>query len=241
VNYAPEIVPSVQSSGNLRGAGKFLFDLWSCVRSKKDSDVIGNTALVIGYEEVGVEEFVYIVIPNSVISDEVEIIKVDRDHLESKFQECKRPNTGLLKKPKKGDTVMCIAKGRYAGVQGGAVNEVLGMPEGRVKIHEDHHATYEDTYFVVCCTSDIVSVDGCGLVIKDSSGSIKSVNFPSMSTTTSLSSEFTKSLRNSLIDEEEIKKRVVVEADKLLKRKTVEESEIKKREVFNLETIKRTK
>ena len=223
MNYNPAKVPSVQSSGNLKNVGGFKFDLWSYVEYKHETDKISNTALVIGYIEEGVDDYFYVVIPNQRICSEVEIRIVGLEHLEENFQECKRPGQGMLRRPQVGDQVMCIAKGRYAGVQGGDVMNVLGMPDGRVRIFEGSPATYEDIYFVTCSGASCRATDGTTSQVIGGQSIDGYVDF------------------SSLIDQDEIKKRIVLEADKLIIRKRLDEPEIKRREVFNPELIKRIK
>lgn len=252
MNYSPEKVPSVQSSVNLKSPGKFKFDLWSCIISIKSPAVIGNTALIIGYIENAVNDYDYVVIPNDVTDSDVLVRVVGKEHLEKLFAQCERPNKGFLRTPKKGDTVMCVAKGRYSGVQGGEVCEVLGMPQGRVNIHEYSQVTYEDTYFVVCKTaSETASINSCGEIKLPLPGEIKlplpkfenySDSLQQLVGKNTDSSDLSKRLSfKSLIEENKIKKRVVLEADKLIIRKKFEEPKIKKREIFNPKTIQRIK
>lgn len=139
---------------------------------------------------------------------------------------------------------MCVAKGRYSGVQGGEVCEVLGMPQGRVNIHEHSQVTYEDTYFVVYKTaSETAYINPCGEIklplpkFENYSDSLQQLVGKNTD-----SSDLSKRLSfKSLIEENKIKKRVVLEADKLIIRKKFEEPKIKKREIFNPKTIQRIK
>lgn len=252
MNYSPEKVPSVQSSVNLKSPGKFKFDLWSCIISTKSPAVIGNTALIIGYIENAVNDYDYVVIPNDVTDSDVLVRVVGKEHLEEFFAQCERPNKGFLRTPKKGDTVMCVAKGRYSGVQGGEVCEVLGMPQGRINIHEHSQVTYEDTYFVVYKTaSETAYINPCGEIKLPLPGEIKlplpkfenySDSLQQLVGKNTDSSDLSKRLSfKSLIEENKIKKRVVLEADKLIIRKKFEEPKIKKREIFNPKTIQRIK
>jgi len=224
--YKQENVPSVQSSSNLKGPGGFIFELWSCVISLKNSESIDNTALIVGYLERGVGDYYYIVIPNSITgSSEVKYRIVEQDVLESKFTSVDRPTFGILKTPQVGDIVMCVAKGRYTGVQGGETKEVLSMPGGRLNIYKDSQSTYEDTFFVVCHEFAANTSKTPSPVKKrdDSEDISRYFDF------------------GILLNQDKVKKRVVLEAEKIIVRKKIEEPEIKKRQLFNPETIKKFK
>lgn len=219
-SYKAEAVPGYHESEIL--SRDFKFKLFDCLFHKDSSESrLDATCLVIGFKKTS-EGLKYVLIPNSIISGEdVETKLVDKDHMEEHFRVVDRPNYGILRRPFVGDKVMCVAKGRYGGIHGGNIKKVLGMPEGRVKVWDNHNATYDHNYFIV--VEDIERMDGMGEVnsskpITDTSGS----------------------MRISLIDPE-IKKRAVMQVDKLIVRKKIDTKTVEKRTTLTPRIIQRIK
>lgn len=219
--YKAESAPSYQASEAL--SHNFEFKLFDCLKAKSSlRDEMRNTCLIIGFINTS-EGFKYVVIPNSLVSGEdedVEIKFVWKDHIEENFFAVDRPDCGILRKPKADDKVLCVAKGRYSGIQGGSIKKVLGMPEGRIKVWDGHNATYDYNYFVVVENSEYAN----GMTI-NSHGS---------TTVTDTSG----SIRVSLIDPE-IKKRMKLKSAGIISRREVETKLIEKRNFFTPKIIKR--
>ncbi len=223
MTYKTEIVPGYQASEAL--SHNFEFKLFDCLKAKSlFGDDIRNTCLIIGFINTS-EGFKYVVIPNSLVfgeDEDVEIKSVCKDHIEENFSVIDRPDYGILRKPIAGDKVLCVAKGRYGGIQGGSIKKVLGMPMGRIKVWEGHEATYDYKYFIVVENreyADGMTINSCGsTTVTDTSGSI----------------------RISLIDPD-IKKRMTLKSVGIIPRREVNTDLIEKRKLFTPKIIKRAK
>lgn len=150
-------LPGFQASSQLAGEYDFEIGLfrYAVPKNKVTDWSQGDVRLVIGYKKSTYGEYSYVVICNREIdSGMVHFHEIDKDLFESKFlmlpiSEAKHKVRGILQEPKSGDTVMCVGKGRYLGVDGGLNYENISMVAGRVSVDSLSTATYEPNFFVV--------------------------------------------------------------------------------------------
>jgi hypothetical protein len=110
--------------------------------------------LLIGYKKDGSAIFIQDrTIEHIKSKDEVEAYKVSKMGINTYYKKVARPRESMdsiLRKPKVGDTVLCVANERYVGATFGETYEVKEIThEGRLAFEYGAQYTYESKYFVV--------------------------------------------------------------------------------------------
>lgn len=240
-------------------------DPFCCVSAK----MTGIVKLLIGYTLTGEGVF----ISDTKISlvkeaTEIEAFKCSYTETEVIYKKVKRPDglNSIFKKPEVGDTIMCVANGRYVGCEFGetyTVDEVSG--NGRISVDRYNQYTYESKYFIVIDSKRIKAekadtlsnrtiTGGNSIVIGHTQTGNKSHymnkdGFPWITGNSIVVSgngvnPYTFEVsdgpiqRKSLIDED-IKKRKVFDNERVLKRNVVRTSTAKKRELHDADVVNR--
>ena len=124
-----------------------------CVVEEKDFSNHGRR-LIIGYRKDGAA----ILISDRTIEHisskgEIQAYHVLNPGIKNYYKKMTRPTNSsisIFRKPVVGDTVMCVANGRYVGAVFGETYEVKEIThEGRLGFERDAQYTYEAKYFVV--------------------------------------------------------------------------------------------
>ena len=91
---------------------------------------------------------------NSILSVEnkVEAYKISKQGINSYYKKVKRPICidSIFRKPQIGDTLLCVACGRYLGCEFGETYVVCGIThDDRISFDSGNPYTYESKYFIV--------------------------------------------------------------------------------------------
>jgi len=237
--------------------GEFEFGLYKCLVHKSSTiDRIDRHCLIIGYVNESPKK--YVVVENSSVKKEgttsIKIRYVKKEIIEEGFKISNRPQRGVLKYPKRGDKVFCLAKERYQGAEGGEIYTVQSMDGGRVDVHSSDY-TYEPHYFAVITSELAGSTVWPGKKIKEKRKPILDVTSGasgSGATHASLSNYFvigdnaetstisitnTASFREFVEDDDIRKVEILEEGELLVRERSVKED--KMRIPFHTETINR--
>lgn len=206
----------------------FKFNLFNTISNISN----GNFYLIVGYSE----DF-YLLLR---LGANFQIVKYPKGEVE---RLCSLVNKSNLPKIEKGDKVLCVAKGRYAGVAAGEVREVVDVIDDRIQIGPSARVTHDPIYFVVVEKAKKPIVDTSG---SNSSGPTKISYGVYDSSTHRMVKHFDGTVevpvisRKSYIDDS-IKKRAIVEASPVIRRKVVIEPDIRRRTTVCPIIIRKTK
>ena len=207
----------------------FKFNLFNTIVTKQ-----GRMHLIVGYSNK--LNFYHLLS----LDNNLQIIKCPKVEVE---RLCSLVNKSNLPKIEKGDKVLCVAKGRYAGVAAGEVREVVDVIDDRIQIGPSARVTHDPIYFVVVEKSKKPIVDTSG---SNSSGPTKISHNVFDSSTHRVVKHFDGTVevpvisRKSYIDDS-IKKRAIVEASPVIRRKAVIEPDIRRRTTVCPIIIRKTK
>ena len=209
----------------------------------KSSDCGDGVELLIGYLECGAGVF----IKDRQISEVrdkgvVDAYKISKQGLKDYYKKSIRPtgDHSIFRKPKLGDTLMCISK-RYQGCEFGETHVLKAIRDDRLAFSVDSEYTYESKYFIVVDTASItmyVNTDVQPLIALDSSGSItltgNSTIFPGKSISV-------LSLPSNVKDASDLFAQRKIQERSLIRRPVLEDEEIVQRKYHVPEKIQRSK
>lgn len=205
------------------------FEPFCCVEETKHRHGI---KLLIGYTDEGSGIF----LSDDTISSidcigQAEAYKVSNQGMNSYYKKVKRPNIvdSIFRKATVGDTLLCVADGRYLGCEFGETYTVSKITsEGRVSFDEGSSYTYENKYFIVIKSNFKARYDNNSII--DSSGSIV---VGAKSGSRKISGQ-----RKRFIESEDVKKQTMIVQDELITRKKIAKT-LSRRNFFETKLIKR--
>jgi hypothetical protein len=197
---------------------EFPYQPCSCIEESNHPEY--GVKLLIGYYKDGGCIF----ISNGFISevnqkDKVEGYKVSNQEINNYYNKAKRPSDehSIFRKPKSGDTLLCVAEGRYGGCKFGETYVVDNIGEDeRVSFTTDVPYTYDYKYFIVVDTKslpksdDIIDVRGSTAVIFESD--VDAMRYGAMSFK-------------------------ILDDDELIVRKKLEDTEPERRKIYSSELL----
>jgi len=214
--------------GSMTIQHEFEFQLYDCVQPKW---LNSGECLIIGFKD---DSYIVIRSKNRNLSSDklakFNLELISKKCLEKDYKKVNRPNFGIFKKCRKGDKILCVAKGRYMGVSGGHIYDVEDIinDAGIERVHikgTSGSATYEQKYFIVLRSEEKFS---------NAWGVSDEVRASPANTATNTGS--IKRLKGNLCIELVDK---IIESEDILERKTLEETPLEKRELYDTELIER--
>jgi len=199
---------------------EFPYQPFSCIEESNHPEY--GVKLLIGYNKDGGCIF----ISNGFISevnqkDKVEGYKVSNQEINNYYNKAKRPSDehSIFRKPKSGDTLLCVAEGRYLGCKFGETYVVDNIGEDeRVSFTTDAPYTYDYKYFIVVDAKSLQkSVEIIGNEYRDRADFIFESDVDAM--------------RYGAMS---IK---IMEDDELIVRKKVEDTEPERRKIYSSELL----
>ncbi len=157
LHFPKSLLPHFDSE-SLHEDGDVVFEPFSIVKIRA---IVDNLYLVIGYRK----DKSVVVIPDQQISflrSDIEAFHAEEEGIEATKADRKSAfSDSIFRKPKTGDTVMCVAKDRYVGAVFGETYKVktTEINKGNVRIGFDTGTgfTYEAKYFIVVKSREVLS------------------------------------------------------------------------------------
>jgi len=221
------------------------FEPFSLIR-EDNNFVLNKTRLIIGYTDSGD----VIVLGDDFIvdvskADKIEAYKISNHGLSTYYKRYNRKKIikdSIFRKPKVGDTLLCVADGRYLGCKFGdeyIVNRISS--DGRLFFDCDTPYSYEDKYFIVVKSGlETRCSDSIQKEYFEPKKKYFNSDTPSAYTSLDLKEEIKKAAiqRKSFIESEDVKKQTIIVQDELITRKKITKT-LSKRNFFETKLIKR--